>query len=978
MRRNLPRILGGVIAVVGIVLLAGFPALFPGSAPPDVDIPEIPAPAPLPPISDGPVRLVLRDIALARDGVRITADGAEAVLSLDHEPRIRIRRLVLDRPVLTAAPAPPEQAGPGTRLPLALPAPDRLFETLDLPSVRADTVRVRDGRVRRAAEGGQRWATDLRDIDLRLTDLRLGGDGPERASFRLDLVGTHRGRPLRIRSLAGSARRTADRLEFAVRGMLSATRGGVTGLISPDRQRLAIDLDSVAFTELHPWIDGLPRRGGGRFHGSLRSTADRQLVVIDTAAGRWPGAKLTASGELVVGGDPAARDLVIRIAELDPDALGLELPDPLQGRLAGVVRADGPAGAIRLDADLRHLGDDEVTAISADGTVELTTGDPRMRLRIAAGSLLVADADLAVRPTDRPAPSTSATESSFPALAALLQGRRSPVTEGTIHLRMEPTPLGLDPGPRLHAHLAGTLADDTLAATARLDSLPLRLLPFDVDLEGTATAALDLGGSLDAPLAGGTIRLKGTAYVPGHPDLSGGGTVHLRDGALRFDDVRFRAGDGELRLRGSIAPGPVFGVRIHGAAGGRRVDLTMELDSLLVLDERLARVRVSGSLRLRGDPDSLVVSGRLLPSGHLREDYFASDPSLDAGDPAFADLAARAPWPAGGRLAALTGAGPARSDGAAGAAGSDGTTRGGRVPWLPSVGDLTGEVVVEVTHALRLLDEDSELQGTGEIRLVLDKGIRTAGIVALEKGFYTQFAQRFLVYGGALDFDGPGLMPRFALRSDYDDEALLIGDDRARPWPERFPPFQFFGYGEAGRAPTGGASEQTLRYTVLPRTQLEMARRILMGSDVQPVGDWREELWWLGDDGAGLVGGRALSQGIPLGWSFMADRLYDYLPLDVGYFATGVVMAGPDYPGRVVVAPVLRGALVLGDGWELRGSQPLVGVAPEFTAVYRRRHLRFEAFAGQRFDAGPAVGRDAPGYLTRRRIGVGVRWSREY
>lgn len=908
---------------------------------PVTSFPVLPGPKPVPPLDrhplSSPIRVVVRDADITtRGGTRVQVPMLEMVgrLGGEGEPFLHLRRVVAMEPTVTA---PAATGRPGVSVP----------GRVRFPGVRVDTFVVIGGTSReRAAPGSQwgDWRFTIGGIDLLVTDVAVGGQAPMRANLRVGLLGDHQGRPVEVRRMEGQVTRT----------------GSVT--------RLQI------------------RRG----------------VLI---AGRSRG---EVSGTLVLGETFRASDLVIRFDSVYASDLARDGFDlPLPGRYAGEILVDGGPEGLQVEAELLRHHELRVSRLLVDGIV-FPGPEPAVDLRVAAAPLVVDstfEARLHVRgPVDSLAvegvitlvlpdaapdpgwatltaddgapPTPPEPGPSRPVVGTVRAGVMgimgdAPHVQGEVELHVDPSVFRRLPGPPLTARLSGgaRFPEGGVRADVRLDSVPLALVPLPAavpPLGGVATGALVLEGPRSAPELGGTLRFsEASATLPDDlPSIErAGGVLRLSEGAVVFEDVSARAGGGALRVRGRVVPGPVAGIRIRGSEidGPRVVDLALDADSVEVLDHPNAQLALNGRITLGGTVSTPRVDGRVRPSGWIEEDFFRPDPGLDLDDPPLAALAARAPWPAGGRL-------PRPPTGTAGDSLLD------RIDDDRGLLDrVSGRVVATIDTSIRFLDEDSRIRGSGELTVRFEDGIGVTGAVALEDGLHYQFGTRFDVYGGAFVFEG-GVQPRPSLRSELHDRASLAGGDRGVRKPERFPPVEMFIY-----ADSASAEERAVRYTLLPMTAVEVGKLVLLDVKPQPVLGWRHPLQWTPDAGGGLLGSRATASGVPLLWGYVADEAYHYLSHQDVRFSSDILGVGESYPGRMVVGPTVETAIALSDGVYAVVSQAVATAWPRFEFIYRAGSgVRLEAFTGPRFFAAPALGDDAPGYRVRQQTGIRARWSREY
>lgn len=495
---------------------------------------------------------------------------------------------------------------------------------------------------------------------------------------------------------------------------------------------------------------------------------------------------------------------------------------------------------------------------------------------------------------------------------------------------------------------ADTMFDVALMARGPLEAVSLR---GDVAVRGVRTVAASFDGLLRIrpgarPILTGRIDVRGGGiYVEeaGLPIDSIRGTIWLDDGRLRTDRLGARVGGGTVVVAGTAT---VYG-------GPRRLDLDLHADSVRVreTEDEMADVTFSADLALAGPFAEPRLTGRVYDiHGWIREDYFEADETIDLDDPPYADLARAAPWPADSRLR--------RAE-----------------PDRPP--PVRGMVVVDIGPDLRVIDEDSELYGAGRLRVfATDEGWETRGVLRIRGGFYAFFGKRFRVVGGAVRFEEDGFEPRIGLRAELEQERLLGGSlQQTSTAAERFPPLEFFAFG-----PPDEAREELYRWSLLPETQAQLGALLIYGDVPQPVTGWRNPRFWRDDEPSGLFGRRAQAQAVPLFWSWAADELYDIVPLNRGWILTGEVVVGSRWPARLVVGPVVGVGAAIGSDVEATVSRTFAGgVAPGFRVLWRLGPGGgVEVFSTPRFYASAIQGDVDPGFFTRRKNGVGVRWRWDF
>jgi outer membrane protein assembly factor BamA/autotransporter translocation and assembly factor TamB len=400
--------------------------------------------------------------------------------------------------------------------------------------------------------------------------------------------------------------------------------------------------------------------------GGLRLATERTSLAVDGRVALAP----SATFDLAVDGkaDLEALGLVLPGDRLDGDAA-------LQLRVAGTGEAPEVTGEATLDDGRgRHEGArwdglklrarflgreaevDELSARVLGGSVtargrlpllRLGSGEPA-RLSFEAKDVDLArmlDADLRLDAAASFLVSVEGQiESTAPSVAALRgRGRlvrlESKSPEGTMGLdapaewRLEDGRFALDPlrltGPlgtleaRAEARFSGGAPGGSATIAGPLD---LRFVsPFVPDTTLSGPARIDARASWGKD----GVRLEGGVKVEGARVVLEGlaFAVSQVTGELRFlgDRVALEAtgsaGDGKLQARGEMALGPA----LLGPA-----EVTLQAERLPIAYPEGFRGRASGTIRLKGDPDSAyVISGDVgLRQGHYTAEFDASSQSL--------------------------------------------------------------------------------------------------------------------------------------------------------------------------------------------------------------------------------------------------------------------------------------------------------------------------------------------------------------
>jgi hypothetical protein len=478
------------------------------------------------------------------------------------------------------------------------------------------------------------------------------------------------------------------------------------------------------------------------------------------------------------------------------------------------------------------------------------------------------------------------------------------------------------------------------------DSLPLKTLPLQTDqvtdIGGSVRGRLALRGTMADPLLEGVLQMfggEGRVRASGTHLRAVNGQLRVENNVLHTDGLRGRAGPGTVALSGSA--------HLRGA---RSLDLKFQADSAQVADTDSASIIASAALAITGTLNLPRVTGRArLVGGWAKENLMKSDPVVDLEEPPHADLAARVPWIANSRI--LRTREPAKRHPA-----------------------FLGDIVVEVTPGIKMVDEDSELYGRGEVRVRADStGITAAGDVRFLGGHYNNFGERFRVRGGGFVLT-ENEDPRIALRAEHELDKLGgrdFGNSSPLAW---YPGLELLTVGT-----TKTAVEQLRRLTPLPQAQTELAATLIYDQPFDPITGWYNPQFWLPDKPSDFVGKRTEQQGGDLLWSYVADEAYDYLPLSRAALFAGTVTIGSRFPGRIVQGPLFQTRITINRKLDLVTSLATEGSAyPGLRARWYQGPLSFVAFHEPRFFAAIPSGDFSHGYFFRRRTGFGLRWEREY
>jgi hypothetical protein len=512
-------------------------------------------------------------------------------------------------------------------------------------------------------------------------------------------------------------------------------------------------------------------------------------------------------------------------------------------------------------------------------------------------------------------------------------------------------------------------SDGPLDVYLDADSLPLALLPVPPtvrELEGYAILHARATGSTDAPAIEADAELVDARFEL--PDFGTGvdslrTRVRLAGSRIELTDVRAFRGDGSLVLTGGVQLAGPLDLRDAGAAfEGAVVAIDAALDTMTIVDMDSARAVVAGEFAVTGPLARPHLTGTLaVVDGFVFEGKLAPNAPLDPEDPPYEDLAADAPWPTG-RLSAARAAAPPEGS--------------------PSRPPLTADVTATVAPDFRIIDEDSDLGALGAVRLVIDeRGAFGSGDARIVDGFYAYYGELFQLAGGA--FALAGTTSRLAMSGELRsaDRPLGVGQGGYDGLDRRDPPIGVFGYSTPATV-----LELLRRRSPQLATQPELASLLLFDVPLQPVDTWDHELTWRGDEPDDLVGHRSAIQGSGLTWSFIADELYDYVPLDRGYMRAGTVRIGSRHPGWIMLGTQLEAGVHVGARLTARathvvGGETWPGVGLRFAKREEAldpagRHV--ELFNEPRFGTAFGTAGRRSDFDVRRRTGLRVRWLWDY
>ncbi|MGH7466982.1 MAG: translocation/assembly module TamB domain-containing protein [Longimicrobiales bacterium] len=502
------------------------------------------------------------------------------------------------------------------------------------------------------------------------------------------------------------------------------------------------------------------------------------------------------------------------------------------------------------------------------------------------------------------------------------------VQEGVVHVRGS----------------AGRSRSSALSVDVAMDSLPLAGLPVPAEhvdrLAGHARGRVAVRGTIEHPTVDGSARLVDAA---GHLRATGmeitrvNGVLRLYGDSMRTDGIIGMAGPGTIALSGSgrWREDPAFDVRLRA-------------DRAQLVNTDSANILASANLSVTGNLEQPRIAGRIrLVGGWAKEDLLRSNPVIDPDAPPYAGLAARVPWMANSRLRA------ARAQ--------------------KSGPHLRGQFTVEVTPAIKLIDEDSELISRGELVITADSsGLEPSGGVNLLRGYYANFGERFLVTGGVQQFTNGEA--RISMHADHDVNKLDgrdLGSISPLGW---YPALEIFVLGTMS-----AAKDELRRNSPLPESQSQLGAALIFREPIEPITGWSNSLFWLADHASDFWGKRTEQQGSILLWDYAADEAYDYVPLSRIGFHGGTVTVGSRFPGRIVQGPLFRVGLNATRHVNLQAILAPEGDAlPGLRARWRNGRWSASVFNEPKFYAAPPGGDPWPGYFYRRRTGIGLRWDRDF
>lgn len=565
-------------------------------------------------------RIVLHDVTL--DGLRLTLeqhrDGhwnyatlfrqKQADTTVSAPPLVRLERVeIIDGRLQILRPWDPPDSARTPRL-----AATALAEARRQP-----------GRDIEAGPEGFRSVVTFDRFGGRFPLLRASTPARDPLRIEIDSLAIRISEPaVDLRDAAGLVELSGDTLKLDLHDVtLPASRVKGKGTIllagggSGPRFDLTVDAPQVALRDLRGLVPGIPDLAGSAT-ATLRSLSNGRLVV-DISALDAKGRNGRATGRLTAitgAGQSVAFDrLDLNLLGVDPQAFKEWLgPVPIYGTLDGHVLADGPLGALVVDADLVYR-DSRVAAhpanhVSAFGLLRLGGVDG-----VVFDTLTVRESDLDLATVTMLIPSNP------------LVGRAAVDGELT--------------GPWLAFTWRGTAQHhdgdrpmSVVRGTVRLDARPASPR-FDVDVGVAPLAFEGLAGTWqDIPVEGilrGNVKMRGTAEsftldtdldgTLGH--LVGGGRLGYSDAGWVVDSLRFRFDSLDASALGTRTP--------HSQLLGT-LDARGTMDPAGVIVGQLALALGAGwirevpldsaAIRVRSDAQEVVVDTGFLrwPEGRIQ------------------------------------------------------------------------------------------------------------------------------------------------------------------------------------------------------------------------------------------------------------------------------------------------------------------------------------------------------------------------
>ena len=562
--------------------------------------------------SDGaPLKgLTLYDVSLVDTaGRRVVAIGSATVRYRIREllrSRIVLGQLSLDRPVLTLRRTADDRWNFAEVL--------RLGEG-DRPGV-SPLVAFRDVRVDGAVvEIDGETPRTVAITAARLPYLRLSSPLPGEDAIHVEVGSaafTLSDPAMRVADLAGTVDILADSLLLDLTSVrLANSTATIAGWLRPDgaatRFDVLVDADRLDVTDLASFTTTLPRAvrtATGRARVRIARRAPGSLTVEADRVAMTPGDGGALTGRVAFSTAPDGRwalmDTDLRSEDASVSLLRALLDSvPLDGRLSGRTRADGPAERLVVRLDWRFedtaVPGNPVTTVQADGTVALG-GDDGVRFL----DLGVTRAAVALATVERFVPAVALR--GIVDGAGTLMGPWKDVTfSGTLRHRDGALPVTMARGV-VHLDTRGdtlnveaNLAFDSLATDGLRPSYPALVL--DGSWAGDVRVAGAMSGlEVAADLAGPEGVFRGSGHVMLGEDLRGVEQLDVFFQNATVGPLRSRFPD--TRLNGHVGGSVAFDTALVAMDLG--VTLTPSTLAAVPLDSLTARFS-TGDGRLRVD-----------------------------------------------------------------------------------------------------------------------------------------------------------------------------------------------------------------------------------------------------------------------------------------------------------------------------------------------------------------------------------------
>jgi len=463
---------------------------------------------------------------------------------------------------------------------------------------------------------------DLRVVRAELPYVRLSSPLQREAGIRLEfatLDAAFSAPRLTVLDANGAMEIVGDTIAVDFRTVrMAGTRSSMRGRFFSLSQRLKVDLsfDAREFRsdDILALFDWLPAGVTGRGQADVRSDPGDVLVVrargLDLRFADGGMARGTFGMDIGPGERWAARGIDAQTRDFDLAYLeGVLGTVPMEGRLTGRTRANGPRDTVRVQLDWTfhdRRADSAATTLRGAGVVAF--GVP--------GDIVFRDIQL---DTARVALATVHAISPGVALRGFLDGRgaldgswQNFTFRGRFAHRRDSLPVSYADG-----WVRLDLRSDTVGAWGdlRVDSLQWDVLRLDyptVPFVGAMAGEITLGGRFDA------LRLDGVLAGP-RGFVEGGATFVILSPHLGIHDLQSRFADLRVASLQTTLPGTALTGRLSGSYDtdtlrAPEADLALELERSTIGGSRVD----GGSARLRiADSVLAVDSGRLALLGAL-------------------------------------------------------------------------------------------------------------------------------------------------------------------------------------------------------------------------------------------------------------------------------------------------------------------------------------------------------------------------